>query len=344
MRREYSNQHTLESEAGAGQTTFVTRLVPLLIASLAFPAFGHDADVIYAQLKHREGGYSELVTLTATTLQLLVPVDADGDQLLSQSDLDAKANALRIGVWDDLPLSSGGAPCSIAKTTARMREGFIELIADFTCPLEGELRQDFKILRVLPTNYRVVLGTQLEGEQGNRLSAQGSFTTLTIPRPAPAGTWDQARFSLAFDDGIRRGASLFFLAAIWALCAVMNAWRRGLIALGLFAAALIASSFVDGGAIPPLGVVLVMAIASVWLAEAPIFAAPIAGLALGSLQAGGGPANALGLSLGALVVLIPAGVVSIALGRMLQRRAKTWRVLKWVGVAGVVAGAATRLW
>ncbi|MBL8912839.1 MAG: hypothetical protein JNM17_19255 [Archangium sp.] len=331
------------------------RLLPVLMVCLAWPAFAHDADVIYAQLEHRESGFSEFVTLTSTTLQLLVPVDADGDQLLTQGDLDAKANAIRIGVWDDMPLSSGGAPCAITSSSARMREGFIALVADFTCPNTGELRQDFKILRVLPTNYRVVLGTQLQGEQGvslpnavapggsGRLSAQGSFTTLTIPRPAPAGAWDQTRFSLAFDDGVRRGASLLYLAAVWALLAVMKEWRRGLLALGLFSVALIAGSFVDGGAIPPLGVVVVMALAAASLKEAPLFAPPIAALALGSLQAGGGAANALGLALGALVVLLPAGVVAIAVGRMLQRRAAAWRVLKWVGVAGVIGGAALRL-
>jgi hypothetical protein len=43
------------------------------------------------------------------------------------------------------------------------------------------------------------------------------------------------------------------------------------------------------------------------------------------------------------VLTAPLAVCGVAVGRMLQRRASTWSVVKWVWPALVVLGAA-RLW
>ena len=75
----------------------------------------HDADVVYAHLTLVGQGAPllETVTLTADTLRLLAPIDVDGDQLVTQEELTARSEALRLGVWGDAPLSAGGTPCTL---------------------------------------------------------------------------------------------------------------------------------------------------------------------------------------------------------------------------------------
>ncbi|MFZ5439145.1 MAG: HupE/UreJ family protein, partial [Myxococcota bacterium] len=183
------------------------RWLPIVVLLVAGVASAHDADVVYVLAKQGPGRLVETVTLTGASLALLVPIDADGDALLTQADLDAKQKALRIGVWDEMPLSAGGRRCAVLETRAWLREGFVELEGTFDCG-EGELRQDFRFLRVLPANYRVVLGSQLEGEAAGRGFAQGSMTSVTVPRPPPPGAWDGSQFRAGFDGGVRRGLSL----------------------------------------------------------------------------------------------------------------------------------------
>ncbi|MFT3708926.1 MAG: hypothetical protein QM817_14855 [Archangium sp.] len=315
--------------------------VPLLL--MAGSAWAHDADVIYAQLTQasQSGALNEVVTLTSNSLQLLAPVDADGDLLLTQADLDARSKAIRIGVWDEMPLTAGGVPCEFLGATARLREGFIELAAQHRCGA-GELRQDFKILRVLPANYRIVLGTQLDGEQAGRLSAQGSFTALTIPRPAPPGSFDGARFRLAFDDGVRRGLSILFLSALLALGVLAKSWARGFASLGLYVAGLFAGSWFDGGT-PSLPAAAVLAIALVAMKDPLLVLAPILGVALGCFGGGGGLSASLGMGAGTVAVTAIAGPVAMALSRIVQRRARVWTFARWLGPLGVVVGALSSL-
>lgn len=313
-----------------------------LLAALG--ASAHDADVIYAQLTVLEPGAPlvETVTLTADTLRLLAPIDADGDQLVTQEELVARGQAIRLGVWEDVPLSAGGVACTLGPAEAWLRQGFVELRAQWACG-EGELRQDFKILRVLPANYRIVLGTQLDGEQGSKRFAQGSMSTLTIPRPAPPGAWNGAAVAAGFDSGLRRVGQLAWWAGVWALVICLTSWRRGLIATALVSLGLAAGSFLEVGALPPLGVLVVVSFASIALREPPLVLPLLGGLALGALGGGGGVSSSVGLLLGSLVLTAPLSVCGVAVGRMLQRRASTWRVVKWFFPALVVLGAA-RLW
>src|SRR5688572_25086218 len=96
-------------------------------------ASAHDADVVYVQLSGPDHAQlHELVTLTAGTLSLLAPVDADGDGALSQADLDARADAIKAGVWDQMPLQAD-LPCSRSDERAQVREGYVELSARFAC-------------------------------------------------------------------------------------------------------------------------------------------------------------------------------------------------------------------
>ncbi|HYO73215.1 MAG TPA: HupE/UreJ family protein [Archangium sp.] len=156
-------------------------VLPLALLVVAGSASAHDADILYAQLWRPVAGGPEVherMTLTASTLALLIPADADGDGVLTQADLDARAPALAVGIWDAMPLSSGGRPCTRGSTHARLRTSYVELNATFQCA-PGELRQRFSLLSVLPSNYKVVLGSYIQGEQGQRF-ADASQPTLVV--------------------------------------------------------------------------------------------------------------------------------------------------------------------
>ncbi|MEW5743325.1 MAG: hypothetical protein AB1938_30730, partial [Myxococcota bacterium] len=204
------------------------RCVALLVLCVPVLASAHDADVIYvlAQSTPRPGELVELVTLTGAALGQLAPVDADGDGVLSQADLSARSAAISAGVWDDMPLSAGGQACTRGETTAVLKEGYVELTAQFRCG-EGELRQDFKILRVLPANFRVVLGSQVDGEAGKTF-AQGQVTALTVPRPPPPGAFSRARFENGLADGVAAVAWVGAWAALLLVLGAASAWRSGL--------------------------------------------------------------------------------------------------------------------
>ncbi|MFY0575838.1 HupE/UreJ family protein [Cystobacter fuscus] len=153
----------------------------LVLCLLAGGAGAHDADILYAQLWRPEARGAEVrerITLTADTLARLLPADADGDGVLSQADLDARERALAVGFWDALPLSAGGQPCARTAQSARVRESYVELGATFSCA-PGELRQRFTLLAVLPPGYRVVLGSLVQGERGQRF-ADAAQPTLVV--------------------------------------------------------------------------------------------------------------------------------------------------------------------
>jgi hypothetical protein len=157
-------------------------VLALLLAAL-FPAAAsaHDADLIAVSVSVSRPAVEETVTMTGGTLSLLVPVDADGDGLLAPEELAAKAAALEVGVWDAVPLSAGDQPCRRTSTAAALREGVVDLRASFICP-DGELRQRFRALQVLPPNYRVVVGRS-DAAAPQRF-AQGREETVVIPEPA----------------------------------------------------------------------------------------------------------------------------------------------------------------
>jgi len=164
-------------------------LAVLLLAAGA--ASAHDADILYSQVRRASGpqGTSEVrqvLTLTAGTLGLLLPADADGDGTVSQADLEARRLALEVGVWDALPLTAGGQPCTRASHAALLRQTYVELTATFTCP-PGPLRQTYTVLSVLPAGYRVILGSSLDGEVPGSLFADAAQPSVAIPGPEEGG-------------------------------------------------------------------------------------------------------------------------------------------------------------
>ncbi|MFT3836033.1 MAG: hypothetical protein QM723_03420 [Myxococcaceae bacterium] len=166
----------------------------VLLALLLFstPAWAHDLDVVYVQLADTDGGFVERITMAAGTLGQLAPVDADNDGELTDADLSHRQDAVRAGVWEQMPLFAGEKPCTYADPKIAIRDTYLELWARFSCG-DGELKQELKWLRILPSNYRVVVGSQLDGERGSQV-AQGNVQTLYLPRPsahrAPLLPWE----------------------------------------------------------------------------------------------------------------------------------------------------------
>ncbi|HEX8818754.1 MAG TPA: HupE/UreJ family protein [Archangium sp.] len=213
--------------------------VPLALLLVGGSAGAHDADILYAQLWRPEASGPEVrerITLTAQTLGLLIPADADEDGVLTQADLDARAPALAVGIWDAIPLTAGGQPCARTGATAWVRETFVELGASFTCP-PGELRQRFSLLSLLPSNYKVVLGSSVQGERGQRF-ADATQPTLVVSEP---GHPEREQVSGLLDWVILGLTHIFLgvdhLAFLLALLLVGGSFRRVLLLVTAFTVA-----------------------------------------------------------------------------------------------------------
>lgn len=213
--------------------------LPLVLLLLAGSAGAHDADILYAQLWRPDVGAPEVherLTLTPESLARLIPADMDGGVLFSQSSLEARSAALAVGVWDAIPLSAGGQPCTRSSTTALRRESYVELGATFSCP-PGELRQRFTLLSLLPSNYRVVLGSSVQGAEGQRF-ADATQQTLVVPEPGQPG----ARAPSGLAGWVELGITHIFggidhLAFLLALLLVGGSFRRVLLLVTSFTVA-----------------------------------------------------------------------------------------------------------
>jgi hypothetical protein len=310
------------------------RAVWLVVAVFAGVARAHDADIVYVLVRAPDGAPAdellETVTLTSGALGLLAPVDVDGDGVLSQADLDARAASVKAGVWDDMPLATGEA-CSRSAEQAWLREGYVELEARFRCGA-GELRQDFRFLRVLPTNYRVVLGSQLDGER-NRAFAQGTLTSLVVPRPAPPGWWSREAFAEGWSTGLARALTLLSLSAVLALAFGLSTWRRALVASACLLGGLLGGSWLVVDARLAAGLLALVAVALATRREAPGGVGLAVGLGVGLLEGGGPLARGVGLAIGSAAVGVVTLVAGVAVARMLRRRGRALDVARWLVAA-----------
>lgn len=205
----------------------------LLLTSAA--AFAHDADIIYAQVQRTAGSAEvvEILTMTPGTLLLLAPVDENRDGAISGAELRARTDAIAAGVWESLPMSAGGIGCSRIAEQARIKETYLELRARFRCS-EGELVQHFRVLSVLPRNYKVVLGTFVDGEAGQRF-AQGNEQMLVLDEPGArglGGLWSWVKLGL---EHIFKGPD--HLAFVFALLLTATSLKRVLVMVTSFTVA-----------------------------------------------------------------------------------------------------------
>ena len=313
---------------------------PLLALSLlvSAAAHAHDADVIYALTESRDGVLFETVTMTGATLLQLAPADADADRELTQSDLDASAAALNAGLWQQMPLTANGARCERSNQRARLREGFVELSAQQRCPgdVEAELRYDFRFLSVLPTNYRVVLGSQLGGERSSSF-AQGTLTSLTFQRPRPTGVLSAAQLTGSVQEGLARCFTLDAFAAIVLAFFIATSWRQAAIALAIGTL-----SSVVGLREPWPAAVLSLGGVAVVVSE---FAQPKAlrasaialiGIGLGIRGGGGSPSDMVGLFIGTALGLTLVGAPAALIARIVQRRPRVLHAVSFVLLAAMV--------
>jgi len=207
----------------------------VLLALVPAAASAHDADLIAVSVSEARPAVEERIAMAGGALSLLVPVDADGDGLIAPEELASKAAALEVGVWDAVPLSAGDQPCRRTSTAAALREGVVELRAAFTCP-DGELRQRFRALELLPSNYRVVVGRS--DVAAPQRFAQGNEETVVIPEPAAAGPARGEEVS-GFSGWIALGVVHIFtgydhLAFLFALLLFGRTWRRVLVMVTSF--------------------------------------------------------------------------------------------------------------
>lgn len=206
-----------------------------LLALAPAAASAHAADLIAVSVSEARPSVDERITMAGGTLSLLVPLDADGDGLISPEELASKAAALEVGVWDAVPLSAGDQPCRRTSTAAALADGLVELRASFTCP-DGELRQRFRALEVLPPNYRVVVGRS-DVTVPQRF-AQGMEETVVIPEPSGAGPATGEEIS-GLSGWIALGVVHIFkgydhLAFLCALLLFGRTWRRVLVMVTSF--------------------------------------------------------------------------------------------------------------
>lgn len=304
-----------------------------LLSIVAVTLLAHDADVVYVSLEPttRAELWREIVTLTPGSLALLAPIDVNGDNSLDQRDLDQSTTALAAGVWSQMLLTTPAGRCERSGERAVLRDGYVELSATFACPA-GELTQDFRWLSILPTTYRVVLGSQMQGERG-RAFAQGVSTVLHPPRPQGAARPSSSDVKAQWVSGLtlpfRQPA---FLALLLATALAVTRWRRIFgVALAVASAAAIAGAAAQP--LPALGsAVCLAAAAALAVFRAPWWAAMVAALGFGACSGVPSPMIGLGLAAGLLTMALPIG----ALAGLLSRRSGLGRAvaLTILAVAG----------
>jgi hypothetical protein len=291
------------------------RTVALLVVGIAQLGWSHEADVVRVVLKRdpMDGTVRESVSMTPATLAMLVPVDADGNGELSQVDLDAKAAAVIAGLWDEMPLQAGGKRCVLAKPNSRIREGQVDLDAQLGCG-QGELRQDFRLLQVLPANYRVMLTVvAADGHEGPHLFAQGSMTSLTVPQSVESSAVSRLLGGAML--GVHRGLSLDVLGAIVSVVLTLTTRRAVAWALTLAVGSLGLCSALAVPVLVPSALLVGAVIAARWNAASPVAAALI-GAAIGLRHSGGDALAACAAMAGSSALLL----VTFAAGSVGARR------------------------
>ncbi len=227
---------------GAGllaQPSRSMRLLLLLVLLVAPAARAHDADIVFAQITREEGGaIRERLTMTAATLSLLAPIGVGDDGRIDDAELEAGRAAIEAGVWAQVPLRGGDAPCRRRDTRARVQQTYVALEGTFDCP-DGELSQVFRILSVLPSAYKVVLGTYGQGGALQNASfAQGNQQTLILSAPSAGAKPGSPSFVGWFGLGIRHiFGGIDHLAFLLALLMVGGHWKRVLLLVTSFTVA-----------------------------------------------------------------------------------------------------------
>jgi hydrogenase/urease accessory protein HupE len=212
-------------------------ILAVLICGGARPASAHQADIIYVHLqKWVAGDWEERAILSNLALAQLVPEAAAA---LERGQQESAGELIDAQIWSQMPLSSGAVRCDRGPTWWMETEGYIELSARFRCP-EGELKQSFQFLELLPQEYRVIVGTELGGNRIQRFADKSAPTVVLSDRavsgearrPEVRGLQGWFQLGVAHIFG-----GLDHLAFLLALLIVGGGWKRMLLMVTAFTAA-----------------------------------------------------------------------------------------------------------
>ena len=157
------------------------RLLVIGALCLSSTAWSHAAVIIARNGLPVPEGLREGVTLTEGSLLKLAPIDQNGDGQVGTEELEQGSAAINAGLWLQMPIRVGEKLCEIKQLKARVENGVVQLLGLARCEAVGAARQEFRVLSVLPANYRVDV-TQQIGAELKTESAQGRLNTVLISR------------------------------------------------------------------------------------------------------------------------------------------------------------------
>lgn len=163
--------------------------IALFLLVLAPAANAHPPDLIAVRARAHGETVEQVIRLNAQTLLRLAPLGVDA-HAVEDGTLQSGLAVIEAGVWDDMPLHSGERRCSRGPSSASVVDGLVELRASFNCA-EGDLRQDFRLLAVLPEGHHVTLS--LESGKGAPLQRFAHRDTPSIVLTGAASSPESAR-------------------------------------------------------------------------------------------------------------------------------------------------------
>jgi len=167
-------------------------------SALAVPCLAHDDDQIAVRVTVVGPAIKERMTMTAGTLELLVPQAArTGPEIVASA------------VWDLAPVSAGQGPCRRSSEALATQATKVELSASFDCP-PGDQHQAFRFLSLLPKDYSVLVTGAADADKVQLADAAlpevflSAAAIATTPENPPAGPLAWATLGLGVV-----GAALF---------------------------------------------------------------------------------------------------------------------------------------
>lgn len=190
---------------------------PLAAAALALilgtpaPAAAHAADMGSLELVLEGDRLQQSLTLSGASLGSLVALDADGDGVVAQADLDARLVAIFEATLGREPPRADVGPCDLRPVAATGEGSVVRLRAEGRCPAKVQrLRHRLAFLSDLSEGHRILVQATLDGRRYDRVadrSAQvlaferekgrglGAFVWLGVEHIF--GGWDHLVFLLA---------------------------------------------------------------------------------------------------------------------------------------------------
>lgn len=130
--------------------------------------------------------------LSVPSWSTLVPLDVDGDGLISAGELEAQLPAMFQVSFGESPITADGAECALeprAATPQRIASpvGAVRLDVEGTCKTGWtKLRQKLEFLTILAPGHHMVISAELDGERHDKL-ADRATRVIVFERDKPPG-------------------------------------------------------------------------------------------------------------------------------------------------------------